>query len=216
MTVEKLFWADPYRTHLDTAVAAVDGPDLRLSETIFYAFSGGQESDHGSIGGWPVLAARCEGLEIIYSLPPEHDLNPGDQVAVEIDGDRRRCLMRLHFAAELVLELMYRALPGMEKTGAHIAAEKARIDFAWPESIAPLLPEIAAAANGIIAADQVIESAFSDEATQRRYWKIDGFAAVPCGGTHLKRTGEIGPIALKRKNPGRGRERVEITLAVIG
>jgi Ser-tRNA(Ala) deacylase AlaX len=41
--------------------------------------------------------------------------------------------MRLHLAAELVLELVYRALPGVEKTGAHIAADKARIDFAWPK-----------------------------------------------------------------------------------
>ncbi|HLT78007.1 MAG TPA: hypothetical protein VKZ87_11510 [Ferrovibrio sp.] len=39
------------------------------------------------------------------------------------------------------------------------------------------------------------------------------FAAVPCGGTHLRRTGEIGAIRLKRVNIGKGKERVEIALA---
>ena len=61
--------------------------------------------------------------------------------SIEIDGERRRRLMRLHLAAEVVLESFYRQLPGVGKVGAHIAQDKARIDFAWPESIAPLLPE---------------------------------------------------------------------------
>ena len=43
-----------------------------------------------------------------------------------------------------------------------------------------------------------------------RYWEIEGFARVPCGGTHLKRTGEVGNIALKRKNIGKGKERIEV------
>ncbi|HOG04600.1 MAG TPA: alanyl-tRNA editing protein, partial [Accumulibacter sp.] len=38
------------------------------------------------------------------------------------------------------------------------------------------------------------------------------FARVPCGGTHVRRTGEIGSIRLKRNNIGRGKERVEILL----
>jgi Ser-tRNA(Ala) deacylase AlaX len=118
--------------------------------------------------------------------------------------------MRLHFAAELVLELFYRALPGVGKIGAHIAQDKARIDFAWPESISPLLAGIASAANAIVQTDLVITSAFENVADERRYWQIDGFARVPCGGTHVRRTGEIGAIRLKRDNIGRGKERVEI------
>ena len=50
MTI-KLFWQDPYRTTLDTRIAAVGDDVVRLEETIFYALSGGQESDHGTIGG---------------------------------------------------------------------------------------------------------------------------------------------------------------------
>lgn len=208
----KVFWEDPYRTTLDTRIRAVDGADVTLAETIFYAFSGGQESDAGSIGGHAVHAARKLGRDILYTLDPGHGLKPGDPVRVEIDWARRYRLMRLHFAAELTLEIVCRRLPAAGKIGAHIAADKARIDFAYPEPVTPLLPEIAAEANAVVTANLEIESTYSDEAAQRRFWKIEGFASVPCGGTHLKRTGEVGAIALKRRNVGKGKERIEILL----
>ncbi len=208
----KAFWDDPYRTRLETHVSTVDGADVTLAETIFFAFSGGQESDRGTIGGHPVLEARKDGQGIVYRLADGHGLAPGDPVAVVIDWERRHRLMRLHFAAELVLELAYRALDPIEKIGANIAEDKARIDFLWPEPIAPRLSELADAANAIVAEDRPIESAFSDPEREERYWKIDGFARVPCGGTHLKSTAEVGRIALKRKNVGKGKERIEITV----
>jgi alanyl-tRNA synthetase len=209
---KKLFWTDPYQTSADTVVATVDGADVTVQSTVFFAFSGGQESDAGSIGGLPGLAARKDGLEIAYTLAEGHGLAPGQAVHIEIDWARRYRLMRLHFAAELVLELVCKALPGVDKVGAHIAQDKARIDFVWPQSIAPLLPEIAAQANAIVAADLPIVCGFDDEAGERRYWEIAGFSRVPCGGTHVRRTGEVGTIRLKRNNIGRGKERVEIYL----
>jgi Ser-tRNA(Ala) deacylase AlaX len=208
--VEKLFWQDPYRTALDTRIAAVEGDQVTLEATIFYAFSGGQESDAGTIGGRTVLEARKDGRDIRYTLEPGHGLRIGDEVKVEIDSARRLKLMRLHLAAEIVLELAYQNLPGIQKIGAHIAEDKARIDFEWPENISRLFPMMQEKAGALIAADQPIVSAYSDEATQRRYWEIAGFARVPCGGTHLKRTAEIGALALKRVNIGKGKERIEI------
>jgi Ser-tRNA(Ala) deacylase AlaX len=44
-------------------------------------------------------------------------------------------------------------------------------------------------------ANQEIKSALSDEGAEKRYWKVEGFSQVPCGGIHLKGTGEIGKIA---------------------
>jgi Ser-tRNA(Ala) deacylase AlaX len=207
---QKLFWADPYLSVHDTRVARVEGDLIAVESTIFYALSGGQESDAGTIGGFPVLEARKDGSEIWYRLPPGHGLKPGDPARIEIDAERRLRLMRLHFAAELTLELVCRRFPGVEKIGAHIAADKARIDFALEESVAPHLPDLAAEATDIVSRNLAIESAFSDEARERRFWRIEGLAAVPCGGTHLRRTGEVGAITLKRKNIGRGKERVEI------
>lgn len=211
-SVEKVFWTDPYATTLETKIASVDGNDVTVERTIFFAFSGGQESDTGTIGGHRVLEARKVGRQIFYSLQPGHGLSPGDAVTIAIDWPRRHRLMRLHLAAELVLELVYQTLDSVEKVGAHIAEDKARIDFAWDGALTDLLPDIHGKAADLIEANRPFVTAFSDEADERRYWEIAGFARVPCGGTHLKTTGEIGRIRLRRKNPGKGKERIEITL----
>lgn len=211
-STRKAFWEDPYRSRHDTTVATVDGAGITVASTIFFAFSGGQESDRGTIAGLPVQDARKQGAEIVYSLPADHGLKPGQPVRIEIDWARRYRLMRLHFAAELVLELCYRTLGAIDRLGAHISEDKARIDFSLEQSMAPLLPGFAAEANGLIAADLEIRCGFEDERNERRYWEIAGFSRVPCGGTHVRRTGEIGPVRLKRNNIGRGKERVEIFL----
>ena len=210
--VKKVFWEHPYATQWMTRVSTVEGNKVTLDETIFYAFSGGQERDTGSIAGKPVLDAHKDGLDIVYILEPKHGLGAGDEVLVEIDWQRRYKLMRLHFAAEIVLELTTRKLEGIEKIGAHIAENKARIDFLWHENLSPLLPELQAAAHDLVEADLPIVSAFSDEAAQRRFWRVEGFAQVPCGGTHVRSTREVGSFNLKRKNVGKGKERIEITL----
>lgn len=209
---EKIFWQDPYRTTLNTTVATVNGSQVTVASTIFFAFSGGQEGDQGTIAGQPVLVAQKEGLEIIYTLPEDHGLKPGAAVRMEIDWRRRYRLMRLHFAAELVLELFYRQLPGVEKVGAHIAEDKARLDFLWPESISPMLPLFTAEVERLVEANLPIRSCFEDRENERRYWEIEGFGRVPCGGTHIRHTGEIGSVKLRRNNIGRGKERVEIVL----
>jgi Ser-tRNA(Ala) deacylase AlaX len=209
----KLFWTQPYRTTLDTRIAAVEGAEVSVRETIFYALSGGQESDAGTIAGRPVKEASWRDGDLVYRLGEDHGLVAGDPARIEIDWPRRYRLMRLHFAAELVLELVCARFPGIEKIGAHIAEDKSRVDFLWPESIKPALAELEAEAAAIIESDKLIISAFSDEAAERRYWEVEGFARVPCGGTHLARTGEVGGLALRRKNIGGGKERVEITLA---
>ena len=144
MSVKKLFWVNPYQTELQTKVSSVDGNKVTLEDTIFFAFSGGQESDRGSIGGYEVLEAKKVGKEISYTLPDEHTLKAGDTVDVVIDEETRLNLMKLHFAAELVLVIVTENYGHPEKTGAHISPDKARIDFAWEGSIASILPEVSA------------------------------------------------------------------------
>jgi Ser-tRNA(Ala) deacylase AlaX len=207
---KKVFWDDPYLTELDAVVTGVWENDVTVDRTIFYAQSGGQESDRGSIAGHPVLQARKEDLEIIYTLEAGHGLRPGEHVRMTIDWERRYRLMSLHFAAEVILALVYRMRKDAEKIGAHIAQDKARIDFKWDGNISAIFPELEKEARNVIGADLEITSAFSDQASEKRYWQVEGFSKVPCGGTHLKRTGEIGTIALKRNNIGKGKERIEI------
>jgi len=212
MTV-KLFWTKPYRSICESIVVSVNDARIVLDQTVFYAESGGQESDRGLIGGYTVLNAEKRDHDIVYTLPDHHTLGVGDSVHVEIDWPRRYRLMRLHFAAELVLELFCKAVPGIEKIGAHIAEDKARIDFLYGENISTLFSVVEAEVRRIVTANLPITSAFSDEAAGRRFWAIDGLAQVPCGGTHLDRSGEVGAVLLKRKNVGRGKERIEMVLA---
>ena len=154
---------------------------------------------------------RSEGFQIFYTLLDSHGLQAGSLVTLEIDWPRRYKLMRLHFAAELILELVTRALP-VEKIGAHIAEDKARIDFLASQNVATLFPTLLSQYNEIIEKNYLIKTGFSDEANQRRYWEIEGFSKVACGGTHVKSTAEVGQITLKRHNVGKGKERIEIRL----
>ena len=207
---KKIFWEDPYLTEWETDVSSVNGHQITLKETIFYAFSGGQESDSGSIAGYFVLEAKKDGKDIFYTLEENHRLQVDDKVKIVIDWARRYRLMRLHFAADVVLELVCQKFPEMVKVGAHIAEDKARIDFMSDKNLSAFILVLQAEAQAIIDADQKITSAFSDELNERRYWEIDQFSQVPCGGTHIKSTKEMGVIRLKRVNPGKGKERIEI------
>lgn len=209
--MRKVFWDNPYQHTLKTRIASVDGNQILLQETIIFSFSGGQESDTAEINGIPVIGSRMEGNLIYYMLPENHNLSQGDEVTIAIDWPRRSRLMRLHFAAELVLEIVTQKYH-LEKVGAHIAETKARIDFKSDQNVSAYFPEILSAYNAIITHNLPIYKDFSDIENQRRFWKIEGFAQVPCGGTHVATTGEVGFITLKRDRPGKSIERIEIRL----
>ncbi len=208
----KVFWQDPYLKAIEAIVTRVNGDVITLDQTIFYAFSGGQQSDSGTVEGLPVLEAKKENREILYTLPNGHGLHVGDKVMLCIDWEKRYKLMKLHFAAELILECVYQNYGHPEKVGANITEDKARVDFHWAGNIASIFPELILNIQDLIARDLPITSDFSDQEQELRFWEIEGFAKVPCGGTHIKRTGEIGTIRLKRNNIGGGKERIEILL----
>lgn len=209
--MRKVFWDDPYQTSLTTTVAKVDGNEVLLAETIAYSFSGGQESDKAYINSLLVEGSTMDGNLIYYTLPDNHGITCGDEVLMTIDWPRRHKLMRLHFAAELVLEIVTQEY-NLEKIGAHISESKARIDFIWDQNIKTVFESIINKYNDIIKSDLRIQTGYTDIINQRRFWKIDGFAQVPCGGTHVKSTGEVGFIELKREHPGKSIERIEIRL----
>jgi alanyl-tRNA synthetase len=212
MPVKKIFWENPYQTELYTKVKMVDKDILTLYDTIAYAFSGGQESDDGTINNQRILIAEKIDKEIYYTLAHDHNLKVNDNVYMRIDWEKRYKLMKLHFAAEIILELVNQNFGRPEKFGANITAEKSRLDFFWDRNISEMFPILEAKAKEIIDLDFVIESAFSDEKNEIRYWKIAGFGKVMCGGTHIKRTGEIGGLHLKRRTQGKNKERIEIFL----
>lgn len=212
MSVKKIFWENPYLTRLEAKVTSIDNNVITLDQTIAFAFSGGQQSDSGTIGGFQIIEAKKDGKEIFYTIEQNHNLLLNQNVMVTIDWEKRYRLMKLHFAAEIILELVYQYYNLPEKIGANITVDKARVDFFWDGRISEIFPELLNKANSIINSNLEIKSAFDDEENEKRYWCIEGFAKVPCGGTHLKKTGEIGSISLKRNNLGNSKERIEIYL----
>jgi Ser-tRNA(Ala) deacylase AlaX len=206
--MRKVFWDDPYQHTLKTKVEAVDGNTVLFAETIAYSFAGGQESDRAWVNGMPILSSQMEGNLIYYTLVEGHGLHVGDEVEMKIDWQRRLRLMRLHFAAELILEIVTQNYH-LEKVGAHIAENKARIDFKSDTNISSLFSAILEKYDAIIESNLPIEKGYSDVANQRRFWKIEGFAQVPCG---VNSTGEVGFVTLRRDRPGKGIERIEIRL----
>jgi Ser-tRNA(Ala) deacylase AlaX len=209
--MRKVFWDSPYQINFNTYITLVNNNEVLLNETIAYSFSGGQESDRAWINEHPVLNSRMEGSFIFYTLAEHHGLRAGEQVIMKIDWDRRLKLMRLHFAAELILEIITQKFQ-LEKIGAHIAEDKARIDFKFSANISSVFDEVLAQYNPIIEQSMPIQTGFLDISTQRRFWKIEGFAQVPCGGTHVHSTAEVGFVALKRVNLGKNAERIEMRL----
>ena len=232
--MKKIFWVDPYLTKLETKVLQIQGNEVVFEETIGYSESGGQESDKVSVNGMQVLTSRMDKIDpyyIYYTFPEGHGLSVSDKVIMEIDWARRNRLMRHHFTCELVLILMNRLFnktpDGIElqpeeidtvikKRGAHMSDTGARVDFECATNISEYFPAILHEFNKIIAADLFIEKGFLDEAKQIRYWKLKGIAMVPCGGTHVRSTGEIGEVELKRDRANKGVERIRISLKDAG
>lgn len=212
MPVKKLFWSNSYLTECNAIVTSVEKNRVTVDQTVAYAFEGGQQSDIGTIGGYEIMNAERQGREIYYTLPYNHSLSVGDKVKVSIDWEKRYRIMRLHFAAELVLELIYQHYGHPQKIGANITYDKARVDFYWDGNISDTFPFLESELKKIIESDLDIISSYSDEENELRCWEIYGFAKVACGGTHIRKTSEIAALRLKRNNPGKGKERIEILL----
>jgi Ser-tRNA(Ala) deacylase AlaX len=228
--VRKVFWEDPYLQSLETRVSRVDGNIVTLDATIGYSESGGQESDRVTINAIEVLSSQMDKgspFLIYYTLPEGHGLVPGENVVMKIDWVRRNRLMRLHFTCELILVLMNRLFNGtpegvelrpeeidtrIKKRGAHIGETGARVDFECATNISEYFPKILEQYNRIIEADLPIEKGFLEEANQIRYWRLPSIATVPCGGTHVRSTREVGEIDLKRDRANKGVERIRIHL----
>lgn len=211
LTMRKVFWDNPYQQRLNTHVSQIKDNRILFAETIAFSFSGGQESDEAYVNGLAIIDSEIEDNFIYYTLSSGHGLFPGDPVVMEINWDRRYRLMRLHFAAELILELVSRDLK-IEKIGAHITETKARIDFIYVKNISHIFDSILMQYNKIIEMDAIIKTGFTDIKQQRRFWEIEGFSKVDCGGTHVQSTAEVGEVTLKRVNIGNGKERIEIRL----
>jgi len=211
--MRKLFWEDPYLKECTAKVESINGNEVKLSQSIFFAFSGGQESDSGMINGIPVKEARKEADgSITYVLESAPAFSPGQEVRVTIDWDKRYRIMKLHTAAHIVWFLFEKKTGVKKLIGSNVTNEKSRIDYEFPESVSAILPELEKEVNELISKGMEIKTYADAENPERRWWEMGEFKC-PCGGTHLRNLKEIGALKLRRKNLGKGKERIEIILA---
>jgi len=233
---ELLFRDDAYLRSCEATVVAVDERGIRLDRTVFYPTGGGQPGDTGVLrradgSTVPIVDTRKgDGLDDVLHVPAAGATPPtvGEKVTAEIEWDRRYRLMRMHTC----LHLLCAVVPGAV-TGGQISDGKGRLDFDLPgEGLDKAA--IAEKLNALISADHaVLPRWITDEelAAQPdlvrtmsvkpptgygkvRLLDIAGVDLQPCGGTHIRRTGEIGRVEVtKIENKGRQNRRINLAFA---
>ncbi len=216
----KRFRAEPYLKEHTAKVTAVEGEWIELDEPILFAFSGGQQSDRGTIGGFDVVALEAlDDGRIRYQLPPDHGLSVGDPALQTVDWELRYRIMRIHTATHMAYAAMSEQMgEARELIGSNVHAGKGRIDWEFEGSVSAWVPAATERIAELAGRDLEVLR-YADESDPERWlWALvaddlnGDLWTMPCGGTHVARTGEIGRVKLKRKNIGKGKERVEITL----
>jgi misacylated tRNA(Ala) deacylase len=235
---KKLFLDDANLRGMRARVVAAMDDAVILDETVFYARSGGQPGDRGTLR-WDtgeavvIEAVKGEGDVILHRLAPGSALPPaGAEINGEIDWTLRHPLMRMHTA----LHLLCAALPGVSVTGGQIGAERSRLDFDIDEK--PEATALEARLNALIAADHAVSQSWVDAdildtspelvrtlsvkpprgAGLVRLVRIGNDETAidlqPCGGTHVTSTGQIGPVRIaKIENKGRQNRRITVEFA---
>ncbi|MGV2865026.1 alanyl-tRNA editing protein [Achromobacter sp. AGC39] len=234
----KRFDDEPYLDQCQATITAVGPEGVELDETVCYARSGGQAGDSGTLtltdGRVLTLADTVyadDRQRILHVLSlAEGDTPPqvGDRVTVAIDWARRHRLMRLHTCLHLL-----GALVPAPVTGCSISADSARIDFDLPEStlektelaerlnalinrgldvtVTAITPEELAAQPDLV---RTVGAAPPTGTAKIRIVDIPGVDRQPCGGTHVRNTGEIGAVTIaKIEKKSRTNRRVVVNFA---
>jgi len=238
MPTDCLFRDDSYlRTCEARVVAVTEQGGVVLDRTIFYANSGGQPGDTGALttaDGTRILVGNA-----IYTDPVKTEiahvlaagapaLSPGDAVTMEIDWDKRHARMRMHTALHLLSAVLPYAV-----TGGSVGDAEGRLDFDIPEAGLDK-DAIAARLAEMIAIDAAVRSRWISDAeleanpglvktmsvkppmgTGRvRLIEIEGLDLQPCGGTHVRKVGEIGAVRVTSiEKKGKQNRRVRIAFA---
>lgn len=221
MTTRRLYYDDAFLKEFTARVmhCEVLPPDLNagitgtawgllLDRTAFYPTSGGQPNDLGKIGDANVLDVRDEGDEILHVV----DRKPSDpDVNGCINWPRRFDHMQQHTGQHL-LSAMFQERFGLPTVSFHLGSEMCTIDLRGPEPSEEILEGAERAANGVVfedrpvnvrygTADQLSKLGVRKEVERSgilRAIEIEAADLQPCGGTHVKSTGQIGVVLVGR------------------
>jgi alanyl-tRNA synthetase len=230
-----------YRDLLDTAGSTLftgydhaDGPatvvavlagheagtaEVFLDRTPFYAESGGQVGDVGTITTETGTAVVSDTQSVLPGLVAhrariEGELFPGQDALAVIDGGRRESIRRNHTGTHLLHSALRQVLGDhVRQQGSLVAPDRLRFDFSHPEGVRPEeLAAVADLANGDVLTDapvRVVETSkaeaeamgalafFGDKYGERvRVVRAGAHSTELCGGTHVGALGMIGPITV--------------------
>ena len=237
MKTEALFRDDPYLREADaTVVGLTDGGGILLDRTVFYATSGGQPGDTGTLtraDGTAIAIAGTvtgESKDEIVHLPAEGAPRPavGETVRLAIDWERRLKLMRMHTACHLLTVVCPYPI-----TGAAVGEEDSRVDFDLPdagvtkEDVTARLMELVrgdhpvsyrwisdddlAANPGLVKSKNVRPPTGTGRIRLVLIGQDGGVDSQPCGGTHVASTAEVGEIHIaKMEKKGRENRRFRV------
>jgi misacylated tRNA(Ala) deacylase len=235
---ELLFSKDSYMKEFDAAVIFSKEGLLELDRTAFYYTSGGQPCDLGRIVANGVEYAVLdtfkdkESGKILHMLDRELVSNSNSVHGV-IDWERRFFHMRYHTALHILSKVVLDEFDNFV-TSSQIYSNRARIDFDANDLTIEKIATIEEKANAVISQNLPVSISFipREEALKIadlirtkvnlvpesvdviRVVGILGFDSQACSGTHVKSTGEVGPLKItKTQSKGKDRRRLEISLA---
>jgi misacylated tRNA(Ala) deacylase len=234
---EQLYRADAYLRDCTAAVIAVnEHGGIVLDKTVFYAAGGGQPGDRGILefagGSCPIATAvyDVDKSPIVHvkaegSTPPQ----VGDSVRAILDWANRARLMRMHTALHLLCALVKHPV-----TGGQIGTDEGRLDFDIEDASAVDKDRLTAELNRLIAEDHPVSERWIADAELEANPNLVRTMAVkppmgtgrvrlvsigengvvdlqPCGGTHVRRTSEIGQVHItKIEKKGKLNRRIRI------
>jgi alanyl-tRNA synthetase len=219
---ERLYYTDSYLRSFSARVVAVSeqGRVAYLDRTAFYPTSGGQPFDVGSLGGIAVLDVVDEGERIAHHLASPADPLVGASADCAVDWRRRFDHMQQHTGQHL-LSAVFEELFALKTVSFHMGAESSTIDVEGGTVDARTILETERRVNEVIYENRPVSVRFEDagqvqglrKPSERegklRIVSIEGLDRSACGGTHVRATGEIGAVTLRKIDKVRQTTRVE-------
>jgi misacylated tRNA(Ala) deacylase len=238
---EQLYRTDAYLRDCTAQVLAVnERGGIVLDRTVFYAAAGGQPGDKGALeieggGSCPIATTVYDAdRHTIVHVPAEGAAppQPGQSVRASLDWGFRGPLMRMHTCLHLIC-----ALVKFPVTGGQVNPDDSRLDFDIDDPSAVDKDRLTADLNALIEADHPVSERWISDAeleanpglirtmsvkppmgTGRvRLVLVGENGAVdtqPCGGTHVKRTAEIGRVVVTRiEKKGKLNRRIRVSFA---
>lgn len=214
MTV-KSYTSDAYTSEFQSVVMEVTKRDghhaIVLDHTFFYPEGGGQPTDKGYINALSIFDVQIED-DIIYHMTDDSidQLTSGQKVDCVIDFRRRLALMQQH-TGQHILSSCAEKLFDANTIGFHIGDDYVTVDLDKKLG-ADDIERLEKHANDIVYKNLEVKAHYPNQeallamplrkqpkVTENiRVIEVDGIDFSPCGGTHLKRTSEVGIIKIKR------------------